>query len=232
MLTVWPVAMLVVPVKFRSAPDVPTAPSTRAVPPEVVRRYQVAAVPEPAPAVPVPFAIAPTVSTPADAAPNVAAHVWVESATCDVTAVSGDAGCVPLYKVRIADAPAAVLIAACCEVFNAAEYFRFDAIQAPEMKMPALSGQRVLYAGRLFFDVSQLDRLSAERVSAVAEELNSPIGNERMANLGNVELSPGDKYAWTDRWAIYVLIESPNWMTGTSDIDHMQRFAARAFEEH
>lgn len=92
MLTVWPVAMLVVPVRFRSAPEVPTVPSTKAVPPEVVKRYQVAAVPAPAPAVPVPLPIAPTVSTPADAVPKVAAHVCVERATCAPTAVSGDAG--------------------------------------------------------------------------------------------------------------------------------------------
>jgi hypothetical protein len=79
MLTVCPVAMLVVPVRFKSAPEVPTLPSIKAVPPEVVRRYQVAAVPAPAPAVPVPLPIAPTVRTPPEAVPNVAAHVCVES---------------------------------------------------------------------------------------------------------------------------------------------------------
>lgn len=94
--TVCPVAILVL-LSTRSDDDVPTVPSINAVPPDVVMRNQVALVPAPAPAVPVPFEIAFNVSTPAEAVPNAdALHVSDASKVCDETAVSGLAGCVPL----------------------------------------------------------------------------------------------------------------------------------------
>jgi len=75
---------------------VPTLPSTCAVPPDVRRRYQVAVLPVPAAAVPVPLLIAFAASTPPlEAAAKVALQGSVASRFCVVTATSGDAGCVP-----------------------------------------------------------------------------------------------------------------------------------------
>ena len=86
--------------RLRSAPDVPTVPSMWAVPPDVVMRKNVALVPAPAAARPVPFVMLLSVRTPAeDAGAKVAFPVKVASKVYEMITVSGLAGCVPAYRL-------------------------------------------------------------------------------------------------------------------------------------
>ena len=128
------VAVMLVVVRFRSLPEVPTFPSTIAVPPEVERRNHVA--------VPVAFAlescvIALSVRTPA-AAPgaNVALHV---SSARSVVAAPPVAGREPSYIRRSPEAPTAAVISSRRAVRCVFEYARAF-IQPPFSTSPSACG--------------------------------------------------------------------------------------------
>ena len=107
--------------RFRSAPEVPTDMSTMRVPPEVVNDAHVAVPVFPA----VAEVIVEAVKTPPDApGAKVELNDRVASTVLPDKAVSGVAGCVPLYTIKSPLVPMAVVIALSLAFFNVLKYLR------------------------------------------------------------------------------------------------------------